>query len=222
MTGMVNFNDLSNENSYTTIHGGNIKTNTITADHIKTGAITADKIKTGAITADKISAESITAGKIKAGAISADKIDTGAVTADKIASGAINAEKISGDDLSALRSTTGDLTVNGTLTAGNLTFTHNNSITVAQYKDGKLQKAEKIEGPMLGIGSGTYIKAYAPKDFSRSVSAGLVTKKITRTAGWGVGATDIVPVKADGGWFGTDNLGLVFINGIFVGFANFD
>lgn len=216
MTGMVKFNDLSNENSYTTIHGGNITTGTITANQIHSGAITSDKIKAGAITADKISAESITAGKIKAGAISADKIDTGAVTADKIASGAINAEKISGDDLSSLRSTTGDLTVSGTLTAGALTFTHNNSISVVTYSGGVEKSSETFEGPMIGIGSGAYIKVQLAKDMSRTVDS----VKITRKAGWGVGATDIVPVKTDGGWIGTDNLALVFINGIFCGFKN--
>ena len=84
MTGIVSFIDLSEENSKTIIHGGNIITGTITANQIAADAITSDKIKAGAITANKISTNAITTDKIKAEAITADKIALNSITADRI------------------------------------------------------------------------------------------------------------------------------------------
>ena len=118
LTGAVTFSDLSTSGK-TSINGGNIITNSITADQIASEAITADKIASGTITADKIASEAITAdkiaskaitagkiaskaiktSKIASGAITADKIASGTITADKIASGTITADKINVDDI---------------------------------------------------------------------------------------------------------------------------
>ena len=108
LTGAVTFSDLSTSGK-TSINGGNIITNSITADQIASKAITTgkiaskaiktSKIASGAITADKIAAEAITADKIASGTITADKIASGTITADNIASGTITADKVNIDDI---------------------------------------------------------------------------------------------------------------------------
>ena len=108
LTGAVTFSDLSTSGK-TSINGGNIITNSITADQIASKAITTgkiaskaiktSKIASGAITADKIASETITADKIASGTITADKIASGTITADKIASGTITADKVNIDDI---------------------------------------------------------------------------------------------------------------------------
>ena len=108
LTGAVTFSDLSTSGK-TSINGGNIITNSITADQIDSKAITTgkiaskaiktSKIASGAITADKIASETITADKIASETITADKIASGTITADKIASGTITADKVNIDDI---------------------------------------------------------------------------------------------------------------------------
>ena len=108
LTGAVTFSDLSTSGK-TSINGGNIITNSITADQIAPKAITAgkiaskaiktSKIASGAITADKIASGTITADNIASGTITADKIASGTITADNIASGTITADKVSIDDI---------------------------------------------------------------------------------------------------------------------------
>lgn len=66
--GYVTFSDLSTSGR-TTIHGGNIQTNSITADKLAANSISAQKIQSGAITADKLAAGVITADKISANAV---------------------------------------------------------------------------------------------------------------------------------------------------------
>ena len=108
LTGAVTFSDLSTSGK-TSINGGNIITNSITADQIASKAITTgkiaskaiktSKIASGAITADKIASGTITADKIASGTITADKIASGTITADNIASGTITADKVNIDDI---------------------------------------------------------------------------------------------------------------------------
>ena len=108
LTGAVTFSDLSTSGK-TSINGGNIITNSITADQIASKAITTgkiaskaiktSKIASGAITADKIASGTITADNIASGTITADKIASGTITADNIASGTITADKINIDDI---------------------------------------------------------------------------------------------------------------------------
>ena len=88
LTGAVTFSDLSTSGK-TSINGGNIITNSITADQIAPKAITAGKIASKAIKTSKIAS----------GAITADKIASGTITADNIASGTITADKVSIDDI---------------------------------------------------------------------------------------------------------------------------
>ena len=88
LTGAVTFSDLSTSGK-TSINGGNIITNSITADQISSEAIT-----TG-----KIASKAIKTSKIASGAITADKIASGTITADNIASGTITADKVNIDDI---------------------------------------------------------------------------------------------------------------------------
>ena len=88
LTGAVTFSDLSTSGK-TSINGGNIITNSITADQIASKAIT-----TG-----KIASKAIKTSKIASGAITADKIASETITADKIASGTITADKVNIDDI---------------------------------------------------------------------------------------------------------------------------
>ena len=83
LTGAVTFSDLSTSGK-TSINGGNIITNSITADQISSGAITADKIASKAITTGKIASKAIKTSKIASEAITADKIASGTITADKV------------------------------------------------------------------------------------------------------------------------------------------
>ena len=88
LTGAVTFSDLSTSGK-TSINGGNIITNSITADQIDSKAITTSKI----------ASKAIKTAKIASGAITADKIASGTITADKIASGTITADKVNIDDI---------------------------------------------------------------------------------------------------------------------------
>ena len=74
LTGAVTFSDLSTYGK-TSINGGNIITNSITADQISSGAITTGKIASGAIKTSKIASGTITADKIASGTITADKVN---------------------------------------------------------------------------------------------------------------------------------------------------
>ena len=98
LTGAVTFSDLSTSGK-TSINGGNIITNSITADQIASETITADKIASKAITTGKIASKAIKTSKIASGAITADKIASETITADKIASGTITADKVNIDDI---------------------------------------------------------------------------------------------------------------------------
>ena len=98
LTGAVTFSDLSTSGK-TSINGGNIITNSITADQIASKAITTGKIASKAIKTSKINSGAITADKIASETITADKIASGTITADKIASGTITADKVNIDDI---------------------------------------------------------------------------------------------------------------------------
>ena len=65
----------------TSIHGGSIVTNSITADKIGANQITANHIAGGAISGDHIAGNTITGNKIKANTIGADKISVSTLSA---------------------------------------------------------------------------------------------------------------------------------------------
>lgn len=65
----------------TSIHGGSIVTNSITADKIGANQITANHIVGGAISGDHIAGNTITGNKIKANTIGADKISVSTLSA---------------------------------------------------------------------------------------------------------------------------------------------
>lgn len=98
----------------TSIHGGSIVTNTVTAQQIMAGTITANEIAGNTITANKIAGRTITADKIVAGTLTNNEIRTKTITADRLV---IN-------ELSALTSNI------GTITAGTITGTTINGNTI--------------------------------------------------------------------------------------------
>ena len=76
MSGVVTFKGL--REGTTTIDGGWITTNSITADQIKSRTITADEIATGTITASEIKSGTITSTQISTGSISFYDLNTSA------------------------------------------------------------------------------------------------------------------------------------------------
>ena len=86
----------------TTIHGGAIKTNTITANEIASGTIIADNIASNAITTAKIQTNAVTSNEIASNAVTTAKIAAGAVTATEIAADSITASKLVIADTSTL------------------------------------------------------------------------------------------------------------------------
>lgn len=101
----------------TSIHGGSIVTNTVTAQQIKAGTITANEIAANTITANKIAGRTITADKIVAGTLTNNEIRTRTITADRLII----------TELSALTSNIGTITagtIKGTtITGGTITGT---------------------------------------------------------------------------------------------------
>ena len=124
LTGAVTFSDLSTSGK-TSINGGNIITNSITADQIASEAITADKIASKAITADKIASKAITADKIASKAIKTSKIASEAITADKIASGTITADKIASGTITADKVNIDDIFSKNITATGQIQFKNN-------------------------------------------------------------------------------------------------
>ena len=109
----------------TSINGGNIITNSITADQISSGAITTGKIASGAIKTSKIASGTITADKIASGTITADKIASGTITADNIASEAITADKIASGTITADKVNIDDIFSKNITATGQIQFKNN-------------------------------------------------------------------------------------------------
>ena len=124
LTGAVTFSDLSTYGK-TSINGGNIITNSITADQISSGAITTGKIASGAIKTSKISSGAITTDKIASGTITADNIASEAITADKIASGTITADKITSGTITADKLNIDDIFSKNITATGQIQFKNN-------------------------------------------------------------------------------------------------
>lgn len=120
----------------TAIHGGSIKTDTITARQIAARSITAEKITAGAISAGHLAANSVTAEKLAAGAITAEKISTISLSAISANLGAVTAGTISGTTIS------GNTISGNTITGGTITGTTINGTTI----NGGTIKGVHLEG----------------------------------------------------------------------------
>lgn len=119
----------------TTINGGVIETDSITAAKIVAGTITGTKIAAGTITATNISAGTITATQIAGNTITAGNIAAGTITGTEIAASTITAAKLSVTSLSAI---TADL---GTVNAGTV-----NGVSIS---------GSSISGGTIQIGTGS-------------------------------------------------------------------
>lgn len=112
----------------TTINGGSITTDSITANRIAFNTLTSNRIAAnttvaaniagGTITGDKIAAGTITAGNIAATTITGDKLVAGTVTADKINTTGLIAENISATTIE------GKTIIGGTLNIGSIAVTN--------------------------------------------------------------------------------------------------
>lgn len=123
----------------TTINGGAIQTDTITAIQIAANTITANEIASNTITANQIASNTITATQISANAITASEISSDAVTAVKIKAGEINsghivAGAIISDKIGANQITSSHI-VAGNINAGHIA---SDAITASKIKAGEI------------------------------------------------------------------------------------
>ena len=179
LTGAVTFSDLSTYGK-TSINGGNIITNSITADQIASGTITADKIASETITADKIASKAITTGKIASKAIKTSKIASGAITADKIASETITADKIASGTITADKVNIDDIFSKNITATGQIQF-KNEKYNFSIDPDGKKITIESfsemtIEGtPISIISTGGWIGLHGANGVSLYPGSGDIT-----------------------------------------------
>lgn len=117
----------------TTIDGGQITTDSITALQIKAGEITTLKLAALAVTSAKIDAAAVTAAKIAAGAITAEKISADAVNATHIAAGAVTASEL---DVEVLRS---GFTLTGSIQVGQHYWNPIEGLVIPQPNGGRIQ-----------------------------------------------------------------------------------
>lgn len=109
-----------NADGTTTIDGGKITADSITANQIAANAVTASEIASGAITTEKLDAGAVTATKIAAGAITANEIAANTITANEINMSTLTIGKIEADSKNYAQVTSNGLTIykdiNGTAT----------------------------------------------------------------------------------------------------------
>ena len=179
LTGAVTFSDLSTSGK-TSINGGNIITNSITADQISSEAITADKIASKAITTGKIASKAIKTSKINSGAITADKIASETITADKIASGTITADKIASGTITADKVNIDDIFSKNITATGQIQF-KNKMYNFSIDPDSKKIKIESfsemtIEGtPVSIISTGGWIGLHGANGINLYPGSGEIT-----------------------------------------------
>lgn len=110
------------ETSITSIDGGSIVTNSITAQQMAADSITSNKIATGAVAAkhiavgsigaDHIATRSLTSDKLNVNSLSAISSDIGRITAGTITGTSINGNNISGGTISGASINGGSLNIN--------------------------------------------------------------------------------------------------------------
>lgn len=105
----------------TSIHGGSIVANTITAKEIQAGTITAEQLASGSVTTQKIATGSINASHIISKAISADKLNVNSLSAISANLGAVKAGTIESVTMTGNKISGGTITgttINGTTISG--------------------------------------------------------------------------------------------------------
>lgn len=170
----------------TTINGGAIATDTITAVQIAANAITASELAALSVTAGKIAANAVTANEIAANAITTDKLAANAVTAAKIAALTITGNEIAANTITAAQ-IAADYVYTGVVTA-NQVISGNLSAVVALL--GEISTASS--GRRITISSADGFRALddvgdtivqIPTDSTQDVSikADVVANSITAT-----------------------------------------
>ena len=123
----------------TSIHGGSIVANTITAQQILAGSITANALAAGSVTAIKIAGNTITGDKLSSKTITSDKINVsslsslsaniGTVTAGTITGTTISGNTINGGNIAGANISGGTLNINNQFVVnGNGELTANSGI----------------------------------------------------------------------------------------------
>lgn len=135
----------------TSIHGGSIKTRTITAEHLAANTITANEIASGAITANHIATNSISANHIASRAISADKLNVTSLSAvssniGNITAGSITGVRLEGNTINGNTITGGTIT-GTTISGGVITGTTIKGSTI----EGVTVRAENVIGDIVKI-----------------------------------------------------------------------
>ena len=97
----------------TSIHGGSIVANTITAKEIQAGTITAEQLASGSVTTQKIATGSINASHIISKAISADKLNVNSLSAISANLGSVTAGSIRIGSLNGSYGTLFEVNANG-------------------------------------------------------------------------------------------------------------
>lgn len=146
----------------TTIDGGVIRTNTITALQIAANTITANQMTTDSITARELKASTVSATHIVGNTITGDKLVVDAITSREIKADAVTATQIKVTNLASINSNLGDITggsikigsnfnvtTAGVLTATSGTF--KGDITGASGNFSGTVYANKISGKVANI-----------------------------------------------------------------------
>jgi hypothetical protein len=106
-------NEIADPGNTTTINGGVIKTNTLSALTIKAGSLRSDVVYTGTLDASQINAGSIAAARLTSTSLNADNITSGTIASGRITTNSISAAKIDATNINA-----GTLTGRTVTTAG--------------------------------------------------------------------------------------------------------
>lgn len=145
----------------TSIHGGSIVTNTVTAQQIMTGTITANEIAGNTITGNKIAGRTITADKIVGKSITANEINVSTLSAlnanlGTVTSGRITGTTITGNNISG-GTITGTTITGTTVSGGTITGTNISGGTIKGAKiEGLTIEAQNIIGDVVKVYSGRY------------------------------------------------------------------
>ena len=106
-------NEIADPGNTTTINGGVIKTNTLSALTIKAGSLRSDVVYTGTLNASQITAGSISADRISSTSLNASNLTSGTIASGRITTDSISAAKVNATNINA-----GTLTSRTVQTAG--------------------------------------------------------------------------------------------------------
>lgn len=131
----------------TTIDGGKITADSVTAGQIAANAITATEILAGAVVAGKLATDSVVAGNIKAGEVTAGKLAADSIVASNLQANSVIAGKVATDAILANNIKAGEVTA-GKLAANSVVATNivTDGILARHIKAGEITAAKMVAG----------------------------------------------------------------------------